>query len=533
MNRQPDILSLLLLAIWASLSSAQLQRAKQYKRVHQDALSQIIEGHEVQAREMLTEFLQQWPDDAESYYMLTVAHAHAGRQQEAIDAAKKAIELGLPGERFIAGTKTLLAGLQDSEFARDLQRRFAHSPLHGPMLGNVTGQAASIWLRTVPGATVRAVAGIDAELSAAVTSEEVTATDESDFTVVVRLSGLQPATAYHYQLEIDGQRTADPSYQFKTLPAQHRPAKFRFVFGGGAGYVPFHERMWDTIRATEPDLMLLLGDNIYSDDPASPEMQHYCYYRRQSRPEFRKLVCSTPVFTIWDDHDFGKNDCVEGPLISEPAWKLPVLEVYRNNWVNPAYGGGDDRPGCYYDFYVGDVHFIMLDGRFYRTLDPTQGGPTMLGPVQRQWLKDTIDASRGRLIMLCSPVPWVFKAKGNSQDTWNGFRSERNEIFDYLAQQRKDGVVLVSADRHRSDLWRINRANGYAVYELNSSRLTNQHVHKEMPAAEFSYNKKQSFGVVDIDTTVHDPTITYRIVTIDGEEVFQRQFRRSEMTQSW
>ena len=100
-------------------------------------------------------------------------------------------------------------------------------------------------------------------------------------------------------------------------------------------------------------------------DSQSPEMQHYCYYRRQSRPEFRKLTASTPVYTIWDDHDFGVNDCAYGPAIDSPAWKRPVWKVFSNNWVNPGYGT-EKVPGCYYDFQLGDIHFIMLDGRFYR-----------------------------------------------------------------------------------------------------------------------------------------------------------------------
>ena len=41
-----------------------------------------------------------------------------------------------------------------------------------------------------------------------------------------------------------------------------------------------------------------------------------------------------------------------------------------------------------------------------------------------------------------------------------------------------------------------------------------------MKQAEFSYNKKQSFGTVEFDTTVNDPTIRYRIHSIDGEEIF-------------
>ena len=81
----------------------------------------------------------------------------------------------------------------------------------------------------------------------------------------------------------------------------------------------------------------------------------------------------------------------------------------------------------------------------------------MLGPVQRKWLLDTIAGSNGKLLVLCSPVPWVFDAKGDSKDTWNGFQKERKQIFDFLTEKKVEGVLLMSADRHRSDLWRIER----------------------------------------------------------------------------
>ena len=87
----------------------------------------------------------------------------------------------------------------------------------------------------------------------------------------------------------------------------------------------------------------------------------------------------------------------------------------------------------------------------------------------------------------------------------------------------------MSADRHRSDLWKIERQGTYPLYEFNSSRLTNQHVHRQMASAVFSYNEKQSFGIVDFDTTVPDPTVEYRIVSIDDEEIFSFQLRLSQL----
>ena len=89
----------------------------------------------------------------------------------------------------------------------------------------------------------------------------------------------------------------------------------------------------------------------------------------------------------------------------------------------------------------------------------------------------------------------------------------------------------MSADRHRSDAWKMSRPNGYDLYEFNSSRLTNQHVHATMEkqGAIFSYNALQSFGLVTFDTTLDDPQVTYEVVNIDGEKPHSITVKRSEL----
>ena len=503
------------LTLGATLAYAQEKQRLpgQYKRVHQKALTDILNGRGEKAVGDLEKLLERLPKDEESHYMLAVAHCKAGDLEQAQKHAQQAMELGLPPGRIIGGTLTGLEPLLKTEYGKRLLKQHSGEIVHGPMVGCVTGDSVKIWVRTAGPAEVGVVAANDSKLI----TKSVRAEAATDYTAVVSVSGLQPSTDYKLSLSINGaspRRNAEVA--FSTAAADGKPSKFRIAFGGGAGYVPPNERVWDTIAAEKPDMLFLLGDNVYSDDPTTPEMQHYCYYRRQSRPEFSRLVAATPVYAIWDDHDFGTNDCSGGPEIDSPKWKRPVWNVFKNNWVNVGYGGGEEPPGCWFDYY--------------RNLKPEDNGrSSMLGPVQRKWLLDTLAGSQGKLIALCSPVPWVFKAKGDSKDTWNGFKEERNEIFDFIAEKKIEGVVLMSADRHRSDLWKIEREGAYPFYELNSSRLTNQHVHGEMKEAVFSYNKKQSFGTVDIDTTLDDPTITYRVVTIDGEEVHQHTIRRSEL----
>ena len=320
----------------------------------------------------------------------------------------------------------------------------------------------------------------------------------------------------------------------RTLPdtslKQDAPSdKFTIAFGGGAGYVPKNERIWDTIGAIDPRALLLLGDNVYIDDPATPEMQLFHYYRRQSQPEWAKLAKKVPIYAIWDDHDFTTNDGWGGPAIEEPKWKREVWKVFKANWDNPYYGGGEEQPGCWFDFWIGKVHFVLIDGRYYRE-SPKGKDPSMLGPAQMKWLKKTLEKP-ATFTVFCTNVPVTPKVKPGSKDTWDGYSKERQRIFQFIADQKIPGVIVLSADRHRSDAYRIDTGikGMYPLYEWQSSRLTNQHVHGLIKHSLFGYNDKQSFGRVDFDLTAADPTVKYTVVNIDGEAVHSLELKRSEL----
>jgi alkaline phosphatase D len=195
--------------------------------------------------------------------------------------------------------------------------------------------------------------------------------------------------------------------------------------------------------------------------------------------------------------------------------------------VNPSYGGGDRQPGCWFDFQIGEVHFILLDGRYYRDLK----GGSMLGPVQKAWLLETLKGSRGTFKVLASPVPWTEDVKPGSKDPWDGFPEEREEIFSFIETNRIPGVFLIAADRHRTDLRTTERPNGYTLYEFESSRLTNRHVHEVVrtPGLIWGYNETCSFGRMRFDTAAEDPRVTFECVTIDGEVAHSHILKASEL----
>ena len=506
----------------------------QYKRVHQTSLRLILRGELKKTQKFLEEYQSEHSQDAETAYMLGMLHAKEGNIEAATESMKKALELGLPEGRLIAGPREMFKPLAETDLIKALTKAHSNRLVHGPLVGNVSGTTGSFWVRTATKTSVQVTVAEAASGKVVAKSAAVTSDPKEDYTAVANVSGLKPKTEYVYQVWLDGKECVSQNkQQFRTLPAKGVASKFVIAFGGGAGYVPPNERMWNTIGSFDPQAILLFGDNVYIDDPESVVMQQYTYHRRQSRPEWRKLTARSPVYTIWDDHDFSTDDSWGGADIDIPFWKKDwVFPIFRQNWANPGYGGGDDQPGCWFSFHIGDVDFIMLDCRYYRTSPKDKSGEkTMLGPVQKKWLKEQLKSAKGTFKVICSSVPWDFRTKGNSSDTWNGYKEEHEEILSFLETEKIEGVVLMSADRHRSDAWKLDRPNGYDLYEFNSSRLTNQHVHPTMEkkGAIFSYNEPQSFGLVTFDTTLEDPQVTYEVVNIDGEKPHSITVKRSEL----
>ena len=144
--------------------------------------------------------------------------------------------------------------------------------------------------------------------------------------------------------------------------------------------------------------------------------------------------------------------------------------------------------------------------------------------------------------VIASSVPWAFGTKGGTStrddgtrvnrgiDTWEGFQDEREEIFSFIEKERTEGVFLISADRHRSDLWKIERLNGYTLYDAMSSKLTNNKSHGLMEEAVFGYNEKCSFGLLTFDTTLPDPKLTYQIVNIEDEVIHELKLTKSQLS---
>lgn len=505
----------------------------------------------------LIQFLKQRPQkdppDLEPLFGLAAAYAKKGDIKTAMTYVHKAVDAGLPVERFVVGPRHVLGSLTDStEFKQFLKDHPVSELLHGPMVGAVTHQSARFWIRTLHEVPFSVQLSTSETMTAPIESGTARTSAREDYTGTLDVEGLEPNTRYYYRLCVEGRVVwLEGSASFQTYPRPGDKTKFQIAFGGGSNNNPQFESMWDTILIRKPLAFLGLGDNNYYNMPEPLSVPRYCYYMRHSRPEWRRMVASTAVYGIWDDHDFAGNDSIGGPQIDVPAWKRPVWHVFRQNWVNPYYGGGDSQPGCWHDFRIGDVDFFMLDCRYYRVdpqgknpvyTDPAAAQPSMLGPVQKQWLLNKLKGSTATFKIIAASVPWAYESKTGRQmsanlgrrpgveDTWQGFGKEREDIFSCIEQYKIEGVFLISADRHRSDAWKIERANGYALYEAMSSHLTKNSSHPAMPGALFTSLGKPAYGLLTIDTTLDDPEIRYDVVKIDNTVDGTLKVKKSQLS---
>lgn len=380
---------------------------------------------------------------------------------------------------------------------------------NGPMLGDLQPTSAKFWVRTAGAANVQIKVG-------PLSSNTIQTKAADDFTAVMTVNGLEPFSDYTYSVLVDEKMIQLDAFQFRTAPALGQKVKFDIAFGSGARYVPTNEYAWSNMAQTRPLAYLGLGDNVYIDVVNRRGAQRLFYYRRCLSKSWREMIAGVGIYAVWDDHDMAMNDSSGGAGL-KADWKLPNWNVFQQNWNNPHYGGGKQMPGTWHSFSLGDVDVFMTDGRFYRD----KKDKTMLGPDQKKWLLDGLTSSKGKFKVIASGTMWSSGADKGGKDSWAGkwSRDERDEIFDLINDKKINGVILISGDRHRSDIWKIDRPRGYPLYEFVSAKVTNQHTHTTFDNAVWSYNKGNFWGQLSFDLRPDDPMMTFKCVDISGKVV--------------
>lgn len=266
--------------------------------------------------------------------------------------------------------------------------------------------------------------------------------------------------------------------------------------------------LWAPILDAGPDLWVWLGDNIYADTEDMSLMA--AKYRMQlAVPGYASLLARVPVIGTWDDHDYGANNAGK-----EYPRREASQQLFLDFMGLPAGDPRRAREGVYSSHTYGPpgqrVMIILLDVRYHR--DPRGTDGELLGDEQWRWLEAELRGSDARIHLIGSGIQVL--PVDHPYEKWENFPSERERLFDLIAETGAPGVILLSGDRHIAEIMRIDDDRvGYPIYEVTASGMT----HSWEDASEPNRYRlgelmtELNFGMVELDWKATPATVALQI----------------------
>jgi len=308
--------------------------------------------------------------------------------------------------------------------------------------------------------------------------------------------------------------------------------------------------VWSAVVDRDPDVFLFLGDNVYADTGAyklmpSPRNYEVAYERLKKNPDFNKFLVASrareiDVFATWDDHDYGLNDGGEDHTERLEA-KKAFIDFFSPLGLAEA---SLDEPGIHNAAVIEladlKVQVVMLDTRSFRSSFVKSKNPqvcerggwvfssdpdaTILGEDQWAWLAKQLRQPADLRLIVSSiqvlPTEQCF-------EKWANFPAERERLLSLIAISQAEGVLLLSGDRHASEISIINREDiGYPLYEITSSGLNNALRGRFNVADEPNKFRAldanvsdNSFGEIEITGADTEQSLIFRLIDEEGVEL--------------
>lgn len=315
--------------------------------------------------------------------------------------------------------------------------------------------------------------------------------------------------------------------------------------------------VWTGINANNPDLMVMLGDNVYGSANSDTIAPLDAAYAAQARnQEFLAARARLPMLAIWDDHDFGRNDGggdyplkAEAARLFETFWgpvpERPAPFEKTNGGLFRAESYGP--PGA-------RIQVILLDTRYFRSpLRPksatfthwgryepdteTGTAKTMLGDVQWRWLEAVL-SKPADLRILVSSIQVL--AEGHGFERWGNLPNERARLL-RLIGRTSGRTVIVSGDRHYGAFYELalppgppitaagpaEMAADGAVVEMTTSAMNmasgKAAEDARMPPLASELIGADNFGLAEIDWTSR--TLKLSLRNVEGSPVLTREVK--------
>ncbi|MFE0799092.1 alkaline phosphatase D family protein [Streptomyces sp. NPDC058812] len=386
----------------------------------------------------------------------------------------------------------------------------------GPLLRYTDGSSATIWVETNRPCTT--------EVRCADGSRGTTRTFRiaGHHYALVPVTGLTPGTATEYEVLLDGARVwPPPDSPFPPSLIATPPADegMRVAFGSCRWAAPpagekdpvgpdaldsLSARIAADPEGTRPDVLLLLGDQVYADEisdatrrwiagrrdlaePPGDQIADYEEYTRLydeswSDPQVRWLLSTVPSCMIFDDHDVIDDWNTSAAWLADMRatdwWRERLLSGLMSYWVyqqlgnlspdelaaDPLYAAVREAPDgtdvlrtfaaradadpasvrWSYRRDFGRVRLVMVDSRAARVLKEDRR--TMLDPGEAAWLREQILKDRESYdhLLIGTSLPWLLPHLVHDVEAWSAAMcvGERGARWARLGERIRRGADL-------------------------------------------------------------------------------------------
>jgi alkaline phosphatase D len=379
----------------------------------------------------------------------------------------------------------------------------------GAATGDVTADRAVVWSRADRAARMVVEWSTDERLRGATRVLGPFATEATDFTARVDLTGLPADADVFYRVGFAGPDAGAPLSapvpgRFRTAPAGRRDVRFLWS-GDTAGQGWGIDEAWggmrcyETMRRTGADFFIHCGDTIYADNPIPPEVRlpDGGTWRNLVIPEVAKVAetlgefrgrhrynlmdrnvrafhAEVPQLWMWDDHEV-TNNWSDAKVLDERYGERRVAALQAAatraflEYAPMRPHGADEAERIYRRVGYGpQLDVFALDMRSYRGPNThnrqERTGPetAFLGAAQVNWLLRGLLESRATWKVIAADMPIglmvpdgkdaegrdMFEAVANGDGPALGREIEIADLLSAIRRARIRNVVWVTADVH-------------------------------------------------------------------------------------
>ena len=202
------------------------------------------------------------------------------------------------------------------------------------------------------------------------------------------------------------------------------------------------------------DAFLFLGDTTYNDGCLNIHDYRDSWARNLRKDGYTKLRSSTSAIATLDDHEIFNNF---DPETVDPNIFLSAMQSF---FEHQPINRNEEHPNrIWRKFRWGrTVEVFVLDCRTERKPSTRNfKNAQYISFAQMEWLKNSLSQSDAVFKVILNSVPITNFPLFSEHDRWEGYPAQREEILNFIHDEKISGVLWVAGDLHFASIGKVDK----------------------------------------------------------------------------